>query len=82
MFENIKIWWHQGKQYIPDVTNAKLPGIFRGRPVITRSVVDEAALVELCPTGAITGNPVCIDLVNVFLWRMWLQVFPKDIFHQ
>jgi Ni,Fe-hydrogenase III small subunit/NAD-dependent dihydropyrimidine dehydrogenase PreA subunit len=62
MIENIKILIHQGKQYIPDVTQAEVPGIFRGRPIITDSAVDEQSLVELCPTGAISANPVCIDL--------------------
>jgi len=62
MFDNFKIMWHQGKQFIPDVTTAKVPGIFRGRPVITKVTVDETALVELCPTGAISVNPFGIDL--------------------
>lgn len=53
MLDNFKIMWHQGKQYIPDVTTAIVPGIFRGRPVITSEKVDNTALVELCPTGAI-----------------------------
>jgi Ni,Fe-hydrogenase III small subunit/NAD-dependent dihydropyrimidine dehydrogenase PreA subunit len=62
MIKNIKILIHQGKQYIPDVTQAEVPGIFRGRPIITDATVDEKALIELCPTGAISSNPVCIDL--------------------
>lgn len=62
MIDNIKILWHQGKQFIPDVTAAKVPGIFRGRPVITREKVDEAALADICPTGAIAQGPVRIDL--------------------
>jgi Ni,Fe-hydrogenase III small subunit len=62
MFDNLKILWHQGKQYIPDVGTAKVPGIFRGRPVITTIKVDEQALAELCPTGAISSGPVSIDL--------------------
>jgi len=62
MFDNFKILWHQGKQFIPDVVTAKLPGVFRGRPVITDAKVDEALLVELCPTKAISTNPVSIDL--------------------
>jgi len=53
MLDNFKIMWHQGKQYIPDVTTAKVPGIFRGRPVISRAKVDLVALTELCPTNAI-----------------------------
>ncbi|MCL6524853.1 MAG: hypothetical protein K6T34_09350 [Thermoflavifilum sp.] len=63
MFENIKILFHQGKQYIPDLTTAKVPGIFRGRPIIHNDVqVDEQLLVDLCPTGAIQKNPLSIDL--------------------
>jgi len=62
MIENIKILIHQGKQYIPDVTKAEVPGIFRGRPIISNAAVDEQALVELCPVNAISSNPVCIDL--------------------
>ena len=62
MFENLKILWHQGKQFIPNVTNAEVPGIFRGRPIISTTVVNEALLVDLCPTKAISANPFCIDL--------------------
>jgi len=62
MIQNIKILIHQGKQYIPDVTKAEVPGIFRGRPVISDAAVDEQALVDLCPTNAISAAPVCIDL--------------------
>jgi Ni,Fe-hydrogenase III small subunit len=62
MLNNLKILYHQGKQYIPDVTKAKVPGIFRGRPIITKAQVDEEKLVSLCPTGAITRSPIFIDL--------------------
>jgi len=62
MLDNIKILIHQGKQYIPDVTIAKIPGIFRGRPIISSERVDENELVEICPTNAISTNPVAIDL--------------------
>jgi Ni,Fe-hydrogenase III small subunit len=62
MFENLKIMWHQGKQFIPNVTTAKVPGVFRGRPIITKDKVDELMLAELCPTKAISMNPFSIDL--------------------
>ena len=62
MLDNLKILWHQGKQYIPDVTKAKTLGIFKGRPVITNVKVDEKALTNVCPTNAISAGPVCIDL--------------------
>ncbi|MBW6492480.1 MAG: NADH:ubiquinone oxidoreductase [Lentimicrobium sp.] len=62
MFGNFKILYHQGKQFIPDVTTASVPGIFRGRPVISTQNVDETGLAGLCPTGAISTKPVSIDL--------------------
>jgi Ni,Fe-hydrogenase III small subunit len=62
MLDNIKILLHQGKQYIPDITKAQVPGIFRGRPVISDAPVDVVSLTALCPTEAIRANPVAIDL--------------------
>lgn len=62
MLENLKILWHQGKQYIPDIRNAKVPGIFRGRPVISALQVNEEELQDVCPTQAIGIHPVTIDL--------------------
>ena len=62
MLENLKIMWHQGKQFIPNVKTAKVPGIFRGRPLISYTSVDEVSLAEHCPTGAISTNPIRIDL--------------------
>ena len=62
MLENLKILFHQGKQYIPDPTTVEVPGIFRGRPIISLEEVNENQLVELCPTNAISANPIKIDL--------------------
>ncbi len=66
VFSDIKILVHNGKQYIPDVTTAVVPGIYRGRPVIKPAVpanpAEEQQLAELCPTGAIATNPLRIDL--------------------
>ena len=62
MLDNLRIMWHQGKQFIPDVTTAKVPGIFRGRPVISGAPADGLILADLCPTKAISANPLCIDL--------------------
>lgn len=62
LIDNLKILFHQGKQFIPDVTTTEVPGVFRGRPVITDMPCDEHELVELCPTGAISAHPLAIDL--------------------
>ena len=62
MLESLKIWMHQGRQYIPDVTTTEVPGIYRGRPIISESEVDETRLAEMCPTSAIETSPMSIDL--------------------
>jgi Ni,Fe-hydrogenase III small subunit/Fe-S-cluster-containing hydrogenase component 2 len=79
MIDNIKILLHQGKQFIPDVTKAKLPGIFRGRPQISTEKVDEAKLQELCPVSAISINPVAIDLGKCSFCGACALQFPSKI---
>lgn len=79
MISNIKILYHQGKQFIPDVTKAKVPGIFRGRPIIFTNKVDEQLLSELCPTDAIGTNPVSIDLGKCTFCGACARKFPDKI---
>jgi Ni,Fe-hydrogenase III small subunit/Fe-S-cluster-containing hydrogenase component 2 len=79
MFDNVKIVYHQGKQFIPDVTTAKVPGIFRGRPVISTEKVNEAELVELCPLDAISVRPVSIDLGKCNFCGECAKQFPNKI---
>ena len=79
MFDNIKILYHQGKQFIPDTVNAKVPGIFRGRPVISTEKVDEKELLDLCPVDAISGNPVSIDLGKCTFCGECAMRFPNKI---
>ena len=79
MLSNLKILYHQGRQYIPDVTTAEVPGVFRGRPVISTQKVNDAELVELCPTNAITANPVCIDLGKCTFCGECAIAFPDKI---
>ena len=62
MLNNLKILFHQGKQFIPNPTTVEVPGIFRGRPIISLEKVDEKTLQAICPTEAIGINPVSIDL--------------------
>jgi len=79
MFENIKILYHQGKQYIPDIVNANIPGIFKGRPVISSVKVDESKLADICPTDAISINPVSIDLGKCTFCGECAFSFPEKI---
>ena len=79
MIGNIKILLHQGMQSIPDITNAEIPGVFRGTPVITSEKIDEQALIDLCPTEAIYSNPVRIDLGKCTFCGECAFAFPDKI---
>lgn len=79
MIDNLKILFHQGKQYIPDVTKATVPGIFRGRPIIRAGKINEQELVDLCPTEAISSTPVCIDLGKCTFCGECAFAFPDKI---
>ena len=79
MLDNLKIVFHQGKQYIPNPTTVEVPGIFRGRPIISLEKVNEIELVELCPTDAISSNPISIDLGKCTFCGECAMRFPDKI---
>ncbi len=79
MFNTAKILYHQGKQFIPDVTTAKVPGIFRGRPIISDTKVDELSIVECCPTDAISLKPFKIDLGKCTFCGECSILFPEKV---
>lgn len=79
MIGNIKILMHQGMQSIPDIENAEIPGVFRGTPVIMHDTIDVRTLVELCPTNAISPNPVSIDLGKCTFCGECAFAFPDKI---
>jgi Ni,Fe-hydrogenase III small subunit len=62
MLKEIKIQVHQGSQYIRDLRQTEVPGIFKGRPLISKEACKMEELVELCPTSAITSSSFSIDL--------------------
>ena len=79
MISDFKILSHQGKQYIPDVTTVEVPGIFRGRPIISRKEVDIKNLVEICPSHAISASPVSIDMGKCLFCGECTHAFPDKI---
>src|SRR5260370_2138787 len=54
----------EGQPVIPDIAAASLPATFRGKPELDSSRCPDgcAECVEACPTGAISANPLTIDL--------------------
>jgi Ni,Fe-hydrogenase III small subunit len=79
MLRTVQIMYHQGKQYIPDLRKAKVPGIFTGRPEISLEKVDTSALVECCPTRAIKADPVSIDLGKCTFCSECVRLFPGKV---
>jgi len=79
MLKETLILKHHGKQFIPDVTEAVVPSPFRGRPVITKTKIDEQRLLALCPTAAISINPVAINLGKCAFCGECAFAFPEKI---
>lgn len=79
MLKTIQILYHQGKQFIPDLRNAKVPGIFRGRPEISTEKVDEKDLSDICPTKAISTGPARIDLGKCTFCAECSRIFPNKV---
>lgn len=68
MFDTLKMKLWQKKQYIPDIRNAKMREQFRGLPKLCNSVCSMCdKCVNICPTGAISTNPLKIDMAKCTL---------------
>ena len=79
MIKEVKVILHNGKQYIPNLKNVTLKAPFRGRPEISSAKVDEQALVNTCPLGAISVNPVSLDMGKCAFCGECAFAFPKKI---
>lgn len=79
MIKEAKVIYHNGKQYIPDLRNVKLRPPFRGRPEISTAKVDEQALIASCPLGAISGNPLRLDMGKCAFCGECAFAFPEKI---
>jgi Ni,Fe-hydrogenase III small subunit/NAD-dependent dihydropyrimidine dehydrogenase PreA subunit len=78
--DDIKILFNHGKQFIPDVAKAIVPAPFRGRPEISPSAhIEEQLIEEVCPTGALSANPVSIDLGKCTFCGECAIAFPEVI---
>lgn len=77
---NLSILKAQGKQYIPDPTTAQVPGIFRGRPVISTTPADNEKIAAICPMQAIgTKGGLSIDLGKCAFCGLCAHQFPDKI---
>ncbi len=60
----LRIAKEHGLQFVPNLREARVSPLFRGRPVISEEITQEEAseLEMLCPSGAISSEPFSIDL--------------------
>jgi Ni,Fe-hydrogenase III small subunit/NAD-dependent dihydropyrimidine dehydrogenase PreA subunit len=65
---------------IPDIAAVSLPVTFRGKPNIDSSRCPDgcAKCVEACPTGAISANPLTIDLGACVFCPLCTEVCPES----
>ena len=66
MLDTLKLKYFQGKQFIKDIKNAPMREQFRGFPIIKEGNVDPS----ICPTDAISNNPLSVDLGKCTLCGM------------
>ena len=64
MLKEINIFNHHGKQFVPDLTKVELTPMFRGRPIIDKTISKEEIemVASLCPVNAISSDDCGIDL--------------------
>jgi Ni,Fe-hydrogenase III small subunit len=81
MISDLKILRQHGIQYVRDLEKAELTPLFRGRPEISEDITPgEAGMVAgLCPTGAISVQPVSIDLGKCVFCKECQFALPSKI---
>ncbi len=63
MFDTLKSRIYQGEQFIPDLRAAQIKEQFRGFPLLNQELCQNCTECEkACPTGAITFEPLSIDM--------------------
>ena len=62
MFDTLKSRIFQGKQFISDIPNAPMREQFRGFPILCGEPSNPQECLNACPTGALSINPLSIDL--------------------
>lgn len=77
----LRIARKHGIQYVPDLRQAKVSPLFRGRPVISGNITAREAgdLAALCPAGAIQTDPVGINLGKCVFCRECEFACPEKI---
>ncbi len=79
MLRSLSIVFHNGRQFIPDIRGTKLAPPFRGLPRIRRVRADDKKIAAFCPVGAISTEPLSIDLGKCVFCGECAFAFPEKI---
>ncbi len=79
MLRSLSIVFHNGKQFIPDIRGTKLAPPFRGLPKIRRVKADDKKIAAFCPVGAISTEPLSIDIGKCVFCGECAFAFPEKI---
>lgn len=81
MFKEAKILAAHGQQYIKNLRTQPVPGIFRGKPVISENLkADEiSSLYRICPVNAIDSEDGSVDLGKCVFCKECSFLFPERI---
>ena len=81
LFGKIKILRSHGWQYIPDLKTVTLTEEFRGFPLLTetKDKGDLERAAKLCPTGALTTEPLTLDMGRCLFCGECARCAPKNI---
>lgn len=79
MLRSLSIVFHNGKQFIPDIRGTKLAPPFRGLPRIRRVKANDKKIAAFCPVGAISTEPLSIDLGKCVFCGECAFAFPEKI---
>lgn len=72
---------HHGKQYVPDLKNAVLTELFRGRPEISADITEEEKklVADLCPAEAFEEGNFCLNLGKCVFCKECHFALPEKI---
>lgn len=82
MLNLLRVRINQGFQTIKDIRNARPPDRFRGLPVLDTTHCEQercTKCADVCPTGAITVNPLQIDLRKCLFCPECQTACPKGV---
>lgn len=78
MFDTLKSRIFQGRQFISDIPNAPMREQFRGFPILCGEPSNPQECLNACPTGALSVNPLSVDLGKCTLCGACSNVCQND----